>query len=258
MYIRYPASSPRFCLPHSPMPLPRVSVIIPAYNSEQYLAEALDSVAVQGYAPLEVIVVDDGSTDGTAGVVARFPSVRYLYQANRGPASARNAGLGLANGELVAFLDADDVWSHAKLEIQERLLSGDPRAGIILGQTQLARHVPGAPLGASPIGEPGLVISLASALFRRSAFERVGLLDESLRFSEDTDWFLRAWECHIPMIIHPQTVLLYRRHDRNLTGDREMANKMLVTALKRSLDRRRKQNPGEAAPLPSPTSRDLP
>jgi glycosyltransferase involved in cell wall biosynthesis len=238
--------------------MPLVSVIIPAYNAERYLAEALDSVAAQGYRPLEVIVVDDGSTDGTAGLAARFPNVRYMYQANRGPAAARNAGLALAQGEMVAFLDADDVWSDDKLQVQLGLLADDPRAGFILGQTQLVRQVEDAALPASPLGEPGLIISLASALFRRYVFERVGLLDETLRFSEDTDWFLRAWELRIPMIIHPQTVLLYRRHSQNLTGDREMANKMLVTALKRSLDRRRKQRQGEAGPLPGLTSRDKP
>jgi glycosyltransferase involved in cell wall biosynthesis len=119
------------------MPSPLVSVIIPAYNAERYLIEALDSVRAQGHRPLEVIMVDDGSTDGTAGVVAQYPDVRYVYQANRGPAAARNAGLRLAQGDLIAFLDADDVWSDDKLAVQLTLLSARAESQIVLGRLQM-------------------------------------------------------------------------------------------------------------------------
>jgi len=90
---------------------PLLSVIIPAYNHELYLAEAIESVRAQKYQPLEIIVVDDGSTDNTKHVAASFRNVQYVYQHNQGPASARNTGLELAHGELISFLDSEECWS---------------------------------------------------------------------------------------------------------------------------------------------------
>jgi glycosyltransferase involved in cell wall biosynthesis len=132
---------------------PLVSVIIPAYNSEKYIAEALDSVFAQTYRPIEVIVVDDGSTDGTADVVkkcqerfigsngfagstiktgaANKTSLTYFYQKNSGPSVARNAGIKAARGEYVAFLDADDAWTDDKLEKQVALLQDHPDLDVV-------------------------------------------------------------------------------------------------------------------------------
>ena len=94
-----------------------ISCIVPVFNGELYLAEALESILKQSYRPLEIIVADDGSTDGTEAIVARFGTqVRYLYQPNSGPATARNLGLGAVRGEFVGFLDADDLWHPEKLE----------------------------------------------------------------------------------------------------------------------------------------------
>ena len=93
-----------------------ISCIVPVYNGERYLAETLQSILGQRVGPLEVIVVDDGSTDGTAGVARRFGSaIRVLHQTNAGPAAARNLGLSEARGDFVAFLDADDLWKPDKL-----------------------------------------------------------------------------------------------------------------------------------------------
>src|SRR5689334_9621809 len=101
------------------MPLPLVSCVVPVYNGERYLAEALDSILAQTHRPLQAIVADDGSTDGTAAVAAAYGDrVLVLRQANAGPAAARNLGLAAARGEYVAFLDADDLWHPRKLERQ--------------------------------------------------------------------------------------------------------------------------------------------
>ena len=96
-----------------------ISCVIPVFNGERYLGEALESVLAQSYQPLEVIVVDDGSTDETAEVARRYGErVRYVWQPNAGETAARNLGLTAAHGEFIAFLDADDVWDSEKLERQ--------------------------------------------------------------------------------------------------------------------------------------------
>jgi len=97
---------------------PLVSVVIPVYNAEPFLREALDSVLAQDYEPFEVIVVDDGSTDGSGTIARSYPEVRYLRQENQGPAVARNAGIAAAQGEFLAFFDADDVMLPNKLSVQ--------------------------------------------------------------------------------------------------------------------------------------------
>ena len=101
---------------------PLVSTIIPVFNGERLLPEALDSVFRQDYRPIEVIVVDDGSTDGTSLVARSCPEVRYLYQSNQGLGAARNAGIAAACGEFIAFLDADDIWLPRKLSSQMNFL----------------------------------------------------------------------------------------------------------------------------------------
>src|SRR5712692_8045370 len=117
-----------------------VSVIVPVYNGEAFLAEAVDSIQRQAYQPLETIIVDDGSTDGTAGIAARFKdNVRYVYQSNNGPPAARNKGLKMARGNVIGFLDADDLWSENKLELQLAYLAEDSSVEIVLGHTQYIR-----------------------------------------------------------------------------------------------------------------------
>src|SRR5262249_2428536 len=104
-----------------------ISCIVPVFNGERYLREALDSILAQTYQPLELIVLDDGSTDGTAALVAGYGErIRYLWQANAGEAGARNRGLSIAQGEFVAFLDADDLWHPEKLRRQLARLHDRP------------------------------------------------------------------------------------------------------------------------------------
>lgn len=110
------------------------SVIIPTYNRCSLLQDAIDSVLQQDYSQLEIIVVDDGSTDATATIIAdRYPFVRYIYQYNQGPAAARNQGIAAANGELIAFLDSDDIWLDDKIAIELKLLHGFPHADALAG-----------------------------------------------------------------------------------------------------------------------------
>jgi len=229
-----------------------VTVIIPVYNGELFVRQAIESVLRQEHAPLELVVVDDGSTDKTAALVQSFgDDIRYVYQANGGPASARNHGLQLACGQMIAFLDADDVWADGKLATQIERLKTDETLDIALSHTQFVRSGEGGRL--IHIGAPCLQALLGCALFRRSAFDRVGQFDQSLYYCDDWDWFMRARELGISMQMHPEVTLYYRRHENNITLNPQSKREFLG-ALRKSLSRRRKRG-RQAVSLPAWFSR---
>jgi len=226
-----------------------ISVVIPAFNAARFLADAVDSVRRQRPVPIEIIIVDDGSTDETPAVVARLgPPVRGLRQVNRGPAAARNAGFALARGQAIAFLDADDWWTADALEVLHAALITDPELDAAIGLTQVMT-VPDGAEGISravPSGRAGLITTLGSTLIRRRALGRVGLFDETLPYGEeDVDWFLRAREAGARFATLSQVTLNYRRHDRNLTQDAGVGSRRLLLSLGRSLARRRAAGNGE-------------
>jgi len=188
---------------------PLVSVVIPTFNRAHTLGRALSSVERQTYPNREVIVVDDGSTDETETVAGRFRGVKYVRQPeNRGQAAARNAGISLARGEYIAFLDADDEWMPAKLEKQvERLEVAPADAGLITTAFALIDRAgrPSPPNPPQPIegdlssailahieGRPEIVGVFSTLMFRKAIVDEVGLLDESLLCWEDADFYLRA------------------------------------------------------------------
>jgi len=231
--------------------LPLVSVIIPVLNGERFLAAAVASIRRQRYPRIEIIVVDDGSTDGTVAVARSLgDAVRCVSQANAGAPAARNRGLDLASGDLIAFLDADDLWSEDKLEVQAGQLLADPELDVVMGTTQLFLQQPmeetDETTPGEPAGPPALLLSLGSALFRRTVFDRVGQFDTSQRMDDDVDWFLRALEAGARILPLGNVVQYYRRHDRNITKAREVDRRFYLIALKKSLDRRRNA-PGAAA-----------
>lgn len=223
---------------------PFVSVVIPVFNGEAFLREAVESVLAQKYSPLEIIIVDDGSTDGTETVARSLPEpVRYLRQTNAGPAAARNRGIEHAQGSLIAFADADDLWPAAKLELQLPYFN-DPAIEIVIGRIQQV-HLSNA----EEFGEPAFSVNLGSAVIRKTVFERVGLFDETMRYSEDVDWFMRAREGGVAIVTIDAVTLLYRQHEQNMTRGKSTSELNVLKALKRSLDRRREQT-GVAAALP--------
>jgi glycosyltransferase involved in cell wall biosynthesis len=225
---------------------PLVSVVIPVFNGERFLREAVQSVLDQQYSPLEIIVVDDGSTDNTAIVARDLPEpVRYLYQTNQGPAAARNRGIEQAQGSLIAFADADDLWPGGKLQSQVPLLIKDPRIDIVLGRIQQVLLSE-----AQEFGETAFSVNLGSAVIRKSVFERIGLFDQTMRYSEDVDWFMRARERGAAIVTIDAVTLLYRQHEQNMTRGKSTAELNVLKALKKSLDRRRERT-GSAAALPS-------
>lgn len=228
-----------------------ISVIIPVYNGERYLAEAIASIENQRHysseTPLEIIVIDDGSTDGTAHVITSFDdTVRYAYQANAGPAAAINRGIATSRGNVLAFLDADDLWCKDKLTLQLGLLQENSATEIVIGYTQFvrAKQPQSHSMDFEHIAYPHPIPSLGSAMIRRSAIETVGLFDENMRYNHDVDWFLRAKEVDVSTLMHEETVQLYRRHAGNITNQQEPNNRYFIHAIKHSLDRRRAQNNG--------------
>jgi glycosyltransferase involved in cell wall biosynthesis len=225
---------------------PLVSVIIPVFNGERFLREAVESVLAQQYSSLEIIVVDDGTTDGTANVARSLPeTVRYLYQTNQGPAAARNRGIEQAQGSLIAFADADDLWPADKLELQLPYLIKEPAVDIVLGRMQQVLLSE-----AQEIAEPAFSVNLGSAIIRKCVFERVGLFDETMRYSEDVDWFMRARESGAAIVTIDAVTLLYRQHEENMTRGKSTSELNVLKALKKSLDRRRERT-GSASALPS-------
>lgn len=222
-----------------------ISVIIPVYNGDVFLAEAVDSIKRQDHQSLEIIIVDDGSTDRTAQVAAGFNGeVRYVYQANSGPPAARNNGLKMARGNVIGFLDADDLWAANKLEVQLARLSDSPAVEIVLGRTQRVksiREVSGKSTFAM-LSDPTVSLSLGSAIFRTSVFAKVGFLDETLYHCDDWDWFIRARELGVVMEIHQEVTQFYRRHDNNVTNHTERGRYYTFLMLKKSLYRRHEQH----------------
>jgi len=220
-----------------------ISVVIGVYNAEPYLAEAVDSVLMQDYRPLELIVVDDGSTDGSGEVAQRYEEVRLIQQANAGNGSARNTGLQAATGEFLAFLDADDRFTPGKLSLQMRALDEDPDLDMVFGHVQefvspeLDEETRATirPPAATPM--PWTAPNLM--LIRRASFDRVGLFSTAVRVGVTVDWFARADEAGLRHRILPQTVLERRLHTQN-NGLRERDSRsQYLQVLKAALDRRR-------------------
>jgi glycosyltransferase involved in cell wall biosynthesis len=224
---------------------PLVSCIVPVFNGERYLREALDSILGQTHRALEIIVVDDGSTDGTAAIVAGYrESVRYRWQPNAGPATARNTGIRAAIGEFIAFLDADDLWHPKKLATQLDGLAERPELGACVTHIQNfwapelsreAEHFRDHPRAQAMPG-----YSSVTLLARREVFDRVGLFDTTLKHGDDTEWFFRASERGVSVDVVPE-VLVYRRlHERSRS--RRWAPRSrdeYIGLLKARLDRRR-------------------
>ncbi|MAT95505.1 MAG: hypothetical protein CME59_23295 [Halioglobus sp.] len=213
------------------MNTPRVSVIMPVYNAARWVDEAVHSVLSQGVAPLQLIAIDDGSSDDSAARLADFGTqVELLRQDNRGPAAARNLGLAQARAAFIAFIDADDTWPPGRLARQLARLEDERDTTIVQGRLQDIALRDGA---WRPRGEPYFANSLVSALFRREAFERAGLLDESLRFCEDVDWFFTARRAGLGLLRDDHVTLLRRCHGDNMTRDRDQVRRQTLAVVAR-------------------------
>lgn len=210
---------------------PRVSVVIPAYNAEKYLAETLQSVFAQSYSDYEVIVVDDGSIDGTLQTMKSFePRIKALSKINGGPASARNLAINNSNGEYIAFLDSDDLWMEEKLQLQVEFLDSNPDVGLLYGEALMfsgdgdEKRIEGR-IGYT--GDPSFRLLLygdfipnSTVMIRRACIEKVGLLNESreLVAVEDYEYWMRVARL-FPIAAISKPLAYYRLRDGNLMGD---------------------------------------
>jgi glycosyltransferase involved in cell wall biosynthesis len=197
---------------------PLVSVIMAAYNAAGHIGEALDSVLAQDWQPLEVVVVDDGSTDDTAEVVRRYPDVVYVQQDNQGPSAARNAAAERSSGEFVANFDSDDLLPPTRVGDQARYLIAHPEVGAVFGRQEWMN----APEWMARDSVYGDVdgIPLSSVMFRRDVFFELGGYDTSFVHGEDMDLLVRMRECGIDYQVIPEIVLYRRYQPSSLTGGR--------------------------------------
>jgi len=217
--------------------------VIPIFNGQDYLPDALASVAAQTVRELEIIVVDDGSTDQSARIARDFADkrIRCVRQENAGAAAARNRGVEAAEGKLLAFLDADDIWLPDKLERQASALQqglGD------LIFTRIVEFVSpdlddAAAARLDPRVEPVDGFAPTGLLMRRRDFAAVGPFDPAIKVGEFIDWFGRAREAGLRAHVVPDVLARRRLHERNQGRSNQGERRQYAQLLKRMLDRRR-------------------
>jgi glycosyltransferase involved in cell wall biosynthesis len=228
------------------MDRPLVSVIVVVSNGERYISSALHSIIRQNYSPFEIIVVDGQSVDRTAAIVHSFKSVKYLHQAEQGLAHGRNMGIESARGELIAFLDSDDLWTPHKLSVQIGYLLQSPvqyvnawvklfvEPGYGLNSRYTKKFLEQAHIGRTP----GTLIA------RRSVFDIIGLFSNDFSIACDVEWFMRANACKISMAIIPEVLLYKRIHNNNLSSNMIVNKREIMTVIRQSLMRQRHQEDG--------------
>lgn len=220
--------------------MPRVSIVIPLYNSVQYIREAIESALAQTFRDFEVIVVDDGSTDGSAAVVCGFgDAVRYVYQPNAGVSVAMNHGMALSRGELIAFLDNDDVWLPRKLERQVAFLDRRPACALVncdlqyISETgeRLDRFLPGVNRSEPYVRlfQKGFVFMSSAVMIRRMVYEKVGGFDEEFVAAglQEVEWLARVLDC-TEMGYIPEVLALYRDHGPRIPTERGRRNQEVL------------------------------
>jgi glycosyltransferase involved in cell wall biosynthesis len=225
---------------------PLVTCVVPCFNGERYLDETIASILAQSHWPIEVVVVDDGSTDRSADVVRRYgDAVRYHRRENGGPGAACNTGVELATGEYVAFLEQDDLWLPDKLRLQLAALAANPAADYCVGHIQNF-WIPELAAEAEryrdlPVMRPVPGYVVQTLLARRALFDTLGRFDESLRFACASEWFLRAAESGTVGVLLPDVLTRRRLHESNFSRlNRAASRDQFLHVVKAMLDRRRR------------------
>jgi glycosyltransferase involved in cell wall biosynthesis len=221
-----------------------LSLILPVHNSAGTLAETLESLRAQAFDDLEVIVVDDGSTDDSAALAGRlWPGAKVITQANAGPAAARNRGLQETAAPLVTFLDSDDLLPPGKLARQCAFLDASPATQAIVGLLQKFRLREGAAPASRDYehSRPFFLFTLGCGIYRRALFGQVGEFDTHMRFgySDDTDWMVRVMEAHAEVEFEQEVALYYRIHPGGITHGLDSRTNGFLLAVQRSIARRR-------------------
>lgn len=234
-----------------------ISVVIPVYNCERYLGVAIRSALTQTEPPGEILVVDDGSTDGSAAVARGFGApVHCLSQPHAGLSAALNRGIERAHGTFLAFLDADDLWTEAKLARQLDALAADPALDAVFGHVEQFVS-PELDPAVGPALSDGMRLApghlAGTLLIRAAAFHRVGPFDTRWQIGNFIDWYLRAQEAGLRDTMLPEVLLRRRLHTDNM-GIRERASRRAYAhILKHALDRRRGLDRAGAAKSNAPS-----
>ncbi|HTY26118.1 MAG TPA: glycosyltransferase family A protein [Desulfomonilaceae bacterium] len=225
---------------------PLVSVIIPAYNCERYIEEAIHSVLAQTYTSTEIIVIDDGSTDATADAVMKYrPLIKYEFETNRGPDSARNYGIDLAEGSFLAFLDADDLWVRDKLELQLDAFANDTKLDAVFGHIeQFITPELGENQRPKIMMRPGPIAgyTFETMLIKRDSFLEVGKFNTDHTLGAFLEWYARAREAGLKTLMLTEIVAKRRLHLNNLGIRQAKAQSDYLRVVKGILDKRRKSD----------------
>jgi glycosyltransferase involved in cell wall biosynthesis len=225
---------------------PSVSVIVPAFNAEATLAETLASIRNQLYQPIEVIVVDDGSTDGTAKLAQSFSFVRVLTQQNAGVAKAFNAGVAESQGDYIAFLDADDLWTPECLALHVAAFVADRSALAAVGHFEEFVCPSLSPADAARFApRPKQVAWLGGAtMISRLVFGEHGVFNPDLRLGVWIEWFGRARTNGLSIITHEGLVLQRRLRPGTLSSNKDAMKQDLLKIARAALEKRRANNNG--------------
>lgn len=224
-----------------------ITVIIPTYNRKQYLEQAIKSALSQTAKPAEIIVIDDGSTDGTEELLKNnYQTIRYFKQNNKGPAAARNLGLRMARGQLIAFLDDDDIWPPYKLEKQLNFLESCQHIDFVFGlyrnsdsktpeilNPEAYKYFQSHPCNADRAFEyliPACIILTSTVLLKKECIKKIGLFNTHLKCAEDFEYWLRF--AHMTQIGFIDDILVERRiHQQNIVHDVELRLKSHLEVL---------------------------
>lgn len=226
---------------------PLVSVILPVRNGARFIGEAVASVLAQDWTPLELLVVDAASTDGTREIVQalRDSRVRLVDQDGRGIAPAFNQGIAAAAGSFIAFISSDDRWLPGKLRLQVERMLARPELLYTLAHFRYFEQA-GCPIPASfnraLLGRALVGRIMETLVARREAFDRIGLFDPAIRIANDVDWYARAKDAGAPMAILDDVLLEKRIHDANTSSQAEVNTPDLMEVLRRSIRRQRGGN----------------
>ncbi|MDC7784292.1 glycosyltransferase family A protein [Rhodoplanes sp. TEM] len=219
------------------MPL---SVIVPVYNGAPWLAATLDSALAQSLPADEIVIVDDGSTDASPDILRAFGDrLRVIRQPNAGVAAARNAGLAQARGDLICFLDQDDLWPADRNRLLVEALAADPAADLAAGRVEILWERAEPPTRPEETDTLHRQTLLGSLCVRRSVFERLGPLSTAVGYGDDLDFAMLRREAGLRTVMLDAVTLIYRIHDTNTSIDREVSKDIILNVLQRSLRRRR-------------------
>jgi glycosyltransferase involved in cell wall biosynthesis len=222
--------------------VPGVGVVIPVRNGRRTIAAAIRSVCDQRPAPVDVVVIDRGSDDGSAAIAATFPGVRVIRQAGRGLAAARNQGLGAVAGEAIAFCDSDDCWTVGALAARLNHLAAEPSCSAVIGLAEnvLIDNVAATPQQTSRLGRITPGYTPGALMARREAFEVVGQFDERLTIGADSDWFVRLVQSNVRLDVVRTLVLRKGARASSLSADVATYRRELFVVARRFLDRQRR------------------